>query len=1035
MGYPRFSAVGSVCITAFGLTFAQWAQAAEATAPSASKAGIEEVIVTAERTSESIQDVPIAVTAFTGEMMEAKQIINPTDLQLNVPNVTFTATNFGGSNFSIRGIGNLVIGGQSGVSIHLDEIAMPTNLVAAEFVDMERVEVLRGPQGTLFGRNATGGAINLVTNKPNMDGVSGNVDVEYGDYDNQRVKGAVNLPITENLGLRFAGMDLQRDGYIDNTAAGQVGSAGRGLGTTISGIDDNVDGRDLSMWRLTGLWNISDNMTAWVQYNEFNEDDDRVRITNQVCKRTPQPVLGCEPNASGFDQPNFGSTTGGVFSGLIGASNLGDPTGVRSFPTTSSDFREMHTDFEPRYLYSENNWTGNLAYEFDKFTVSLSGGYQDSKFFSQQDYLMDVGPDLNVTAFNPSGLYPTSDTAGRYGAGWESPTCNFNNGTAGIFGGCVHPSNQTRVFAFDQSDGKGEYWTGELKAQSSFDGPLNFLVGVNMSNGQTSAGNYYVNANTLDIVGNYGVPKLGFPQLYPTMFDNTGNPNRSGENESQSVFGEVYFQATDTIKLTVGLRYNDDELETSSTSVLFNSLNTCTIGLAALIPDCAGSPANFAWLRSTLAPLLGFNPAAPGYAAGQQLAEYYGVYDDYLAAFGAGNIPGAINVLYDGVPPVPGFNETRALTGSPSETDFQETTGRAGVDWQLSENSMVYGFFTRGYKPGGFNPAIPPAFQSTSAFTFEPEKVDAFEIGSKNVLFDNSLMLNASVFTYDYQGLQVSRIANNSSINDNIDAKIWGVEIETVWRPEFMPNLSVDANYAHLVAEADGATSIDPMNRAASDASFVNLKNIDPGSNTGLVFVAKRSEITPAHIAQAYAACRALGANNPLNGTTCPGVVPGTDYPDGLPAYFSKLYLQGAPGAGNTIGAVQTSDGREIDIDGNTLPGSPENTFGIGVSYDFALSFGTITPRVDYHWQDDMYGREFNTVGDEIEAWDQVNASVMFLSSGGRWQGMVFGRNLQDEDNVTGHYLTSDTSGFYRNYFLTEPRIWGASVRYNFGEL
>jgi len=135
------------------------------------------------------------------------------------------------------------------------------------------------------------------------------------------------------------------------------------------------------------------------------------------------------------------------------------------------------------------------------------------------------------------------------------------------------------------------------------------------------------------------------------------------------------------------------------------------------------------------------------------------------------------------------------------------------------------------------------------------------------------------------------------------------------------------------------------------------------------------------------------------------------------------------------VGVVQTSDGFETSIDGNSLPGSPENTFGIGIAYDFPLSIGTVTPRVDYHWQDDMYGREFNTVGDQIEAWDQVNASVMWVSTDGRWQGMVFGRNLQDEDNVTGHYLTSDTSGFYRNYFLTEPRIWGASVRYNFGEL
>jgi len=88
---------------------------------------IEEVVVTAQRTEQSVQEVPIAVSAFSGEMMEDKQIINPSDLQLASPNVSFTATNFGGSSFSIRGIGRLVIAGsgENGVSIHQNQIAVP----------------------------------------------------------------------------------------------------------------------------------------------------------------------------------------------------------------------------------------------------------------------------------------------------------------------------------------------------------------------------------------------------------------------------------------------------------------------------------------------------------------------------------------------------------------------------------------------------------------------------------------------------------------------------------------------------------------------------------------------------------------------------------------------------------------------------------------------------------------------------------------------------------------------------------------------
>jgi outer membrane receptor protein involved in Fe transport len=228
---------------------------------------IEEVVVTAQRTEQSLQEVPIAVTAFTGAMLEEKQIINPSDLQLATPNVSFTATNFGGSSFSIRGIGNLVVGAsEGGVSFHTNEIPLSTNLVAAEFFDMERVEVLRGPQGTLYGRQATGGAINFVTAKPDLDAMSGHVDVEYGDYDHQRIKGALNLPVTETFGMRFAGMALERDGYIENTAHNQVGDCliagttfeqynadpeGTTTPCTLTGIDDDVDGRDLYSFRAT----------------------------------------------------------------------------------------------------------------------------------------------------------------------------------------------------------------------------------------------------------------------------------------------------------------------------------------------------------------------------------------------------------------------------------------------------------------------------------------------------------------------------------------------------------------------------------------------------------------------------------------------------------------------------------------------------------------------------------------------------------------------------------------------------------------
>ncbi len=1009
------------------------------------RSAVEEIIVTAQRTEESIQDVPIAVTAFTGETLEAKQIITPSDLQLNTPSTTFSATNFGGSTMTIRGIGSLLIGtGSLGVSTHLDEIPLPTNLVATEFYDMERVEVLRGPQGTLYGRNATSGVINLVTAKPNLDAVNGNIDVEYGDYNHLRVKGALNLPVTETVGLRFAGMQLERDGYIENTAYGQVGAAGtRGEGTVLQNIDDDIDGRDITSYRITGLWEINDNMNAWVQYNKFRENDDRARITNQVCQMTPVPVYGCDPDAFGFDTPNLGTTTGGVTAGQVGAIPFGTPVGTRAFPQTSKGLRKMHTDFEPEYYFNQDAYTAEFNYELDDYTFTISGGYQETQYWSQMDYLMDVGPDLSPTNFatplgpaNPTGYWPTSSPAGRFTAGFDTPQCDFNAGTVGQFGGCLYPADTTRVFAYDQSDATSEYWTVEGKIQSNFDGPINFLLGGGVSNTTGDGGSYFVLANTLDM----------YKTIYPSLYANVGNPDKSSEVDSKSVFGELYWQATDNIKFTVGLRYNDDTLESSSANPFFTALDGCAYPaisfLAPFLEDCA-TGIQKAWFRTAALGLIsGYARGTPGAAGATALAEYWGVYDAYDAACGPNTgwdgalfigcagpaeYAAAMNILQQGIPPVPGFNETRNITGSPSKVDFQKTTGRAGVDWQVSDSSMVFAFYTRGYKPGGLNPAVSPEFQGSTPFTFDAEEVDSYEIGSKNLFLNNSLMLNGSVFYYDYKGLQVGRIVNNTAVNDNINAKNWGVELETVWRPEAMPNLSIDATYSYLKAEVDGATSIDPLDRGAGDPNLIALKNIDAGALSGQTYVANRAQITQDVIDGAFAVCAAYSAANPAPPPGCPAVLPGTDYPDGLPAFFSKNFLDTA--------GVFTSSGLEKSIDGNTLPGSPENTFNIGIAYDIEMGFGRVTPRIDYHWQDDQWGREFNSPGDAIEAWDQWNASVSFMSNDSRWQGMLWVRNLEDEDNVTGHYLTSDTSGFFRNYFLTEPRIWGASVRYNFGEM
>ena len=221
-------------------------------------------------------------------------------------------------------------------------------------------------------------------------------------------------------------------------------------------------------------------------------------------------------------------------------------------------------------------------------------------------------------------------------------------------------------------------------------------------------------------------------------------------------------------------------------------------------------------------------------------------------------------------------------------------------------------------------------------------------------------------------------------------------------------------SYSYLNTEvAGGSESVDPTNRTAGLPEWTTVNEFVPGPTAGVNYVVNTQEFT-----DNLAALTAAGAAAPL---------PGTVRANGLPAYLNR--------AGATAFGVTSSNGIALDLGGNSLPNSPEHTIKLGMAYAFDAPIveGDMILRLDYYWQDDMYAREFNTDGDLIESWDQFNLSLIFESADGQWSARAWARNLADEDNITGHYLTSDTSGFYRNYFLTEPRIFGASIRYNFG--
>lgn len=233
---------------------------------------LEEIVVTAQRREQNLQDVPISVTAFSGAALQKSNIKSATDYLSLTPNVSFTEdgqTGSRGLGIAIRGVNNLVSGENAfinSVGIYLDEFSVasvPNQVANPQIPDMERIEILRGPQGTYFGRNSLGGALNLTTKSP-TDELEGSVSVGFEDYDNAGEQwsftGILNLPVSENFKLRGVYYYEDSDGLVENVcrkgASAAKCPASVENGFTPNGADDS--GHEYDMFRLKALWNVSD---------------------------------------------------------------------------------------------------------------------------------------------------------------------------------------------------------------------------------------------------------------------------------------------------------------------------------------------------------------------------------------------------------------------------------------------------------------------------------------------------------------------------------------------------------------------------------------------------------------------------------------------------------------------------------------------------------------------------------------------------------------------------------------------------------
>ncbi len=925
------------------------------------------VVVTTQKKSESIQDVPIAVSAFDEEALENLQLAGGPDLVKSIPNVSFTKGNFTASNFKIRGIGADVVAtsGDAGVGVHQNDVPLTSSrLFEAEFYDVERVEALRGPQGTLYGRNATGGVINVITAKPILGEFQADAKLTYGSDNTFKAKGMINIPLGETAAFRLAGSRLTRDGFATNTVTGNT-----------------IDDRDLYSIRGTLAWEPTERLRGWLMLEHFSEDDNRARSIKQLCAKDPfrtsfagVPItgadvlvtsLGCQdaPLDQSFGRVNSAATLQGglaIVAGLLNGDVYTDPL--------NPNLREIESAFDPIYRADQTLFSAKLEYDLtDSLLLTALFSDNDASVLSIEDYNKIV----TTTPFNTAGV-PLGNPA-------LAPLY-----TALFPGGVVNDPQlgaSNLLATADLSGNTTKQTTYEFRLQSDFDGPFNFNVGMISVDFEANRprenviDGYYVFSNSLTaltmlnnaiggVVFNGNVPIDTGGNLIDLSLDgNGGNYFRTISPytlDSFATFGEAYFEATDTLKLTGGLRYTSDKKEQEI-------INTFL-----------------------------FTPQAPGA-------------DPLQPQPVAGNSPD------DG-----GDGTLNA--------EFEEVTGRAGFDWSpdldFSQDTLIYGFYSRGYKGGGINPPQ-PAGANLFPRQFDPEFINSYEIGTKNTLAGGALQLNATAFYYDYTGYQITQIINRSSVNLNIDAKLSGFELETQWNP--VSTLLFTANIGLLNSEIQDEWGIDVLDRGNGRADLVTIKNASTFSNCVIS-------------AQGYATLLgAIAGGAAPNGSTrglCNGALAAAF--GGLANLEAAFGLAGVTvtyidsnGVTQTATALEAFDGEAKSLRGNSIPGAPESTISIGAEYTWEAlrdSPWDLTARGDFYAQGSSFSRVWNTQRDQLDSWTNLNLSVRLANTQSNWAVELFGKNITNEEVITGAYLTDDSTGLFTNIFLTEPSTYGVSI-------
>jgi outer membrane receptor protein involved in Fe transport len=441
---------------------------------------LEEVIVTAQKRAQNLQDVPISVQAFTGQALADSGIKDMFDLQANAPGLTVDQNqNATTSNFSIRGIGTggNNFGFESSVGLYVDGVYRSRqSSMINQLVDIQSVDILRGPQGTLFGRNTLSGAIQFTTVKPDHDG-SGFGEVTVGNYGLLNLSGAVSISaIEDELAFRLTGFSSDRDGYVESIAPSNPSS-------------DEINDRDRYGFRVQALWTPNEDLSIHViaDYAELDEvccGSTVLYDNNRIDQRVGQPTPA---TANGLGSDSYFVSKGGTF---ISEDRRYDYVQAHSFnPQSTSEDSGLSAQID--WNIDDLTLTSITAYRSFDLTDHIDADFSDldgledfsdaeQEQFSQEFRLTYVGEKLNYVV-GANYFQQSLDSVTRLEFGEDTEF--FAGVFSGLFpasgaGGAVFPADG---FAYDINEQDHKSWALIGQADYALTDTLTLTAGLRYS--------------------------------------------------------------------------------------------------------------------------------------------------------------------------------------------------------------------------------------------------------------------------------------------------------------------------------------------------------------------------------------------------------------------------------------------------------------------------------------------------------------------------------------------------------------------------